>query len=314
LAALSKCHKLVRLDLSPICGPFQLLDLMRAVRALSCLKFFHFPRWHRASPKLDAHDKGTTETTPKWPDSLEKIYIPSRLHTSYIPAFEKPPASSTSLTVELGVETHKIRHNKLYVVFGLIGSRITTLKLDYPGYGRNQLASISIHLPNLLHLIIKWTFLPDYEISDFSLSNIDLKYDHHLRSITIEFASPEEIFSHISDPESLQSLRDLVDLDRLPDFRILRLSSKPSYQAWIPRRLSSSDSSFHDWMSSARENILPGIDIQLLEIGRCLKRRGSSASGIMESGMWLVDGEDSDATPCECTAENLGKIMSGVPI
>jgi hypothetical protein len=62
-----------------------------------------------------------------------------------------------------------------------------------------------------------------------------------------------------------------------------------------------------------RENELPILAKRLLDISRCLKRRGSSESGFKETGVWLVDGGDNDAIIYEFTEESLARIRSGTP-
>jgi hypothetical protein len=56
-------------------------------------------------------------------------------------------------------------------------------------------------------------------------------------------------------------------------------------------------------------------DIELFEMGRCLKRRSRSASDLKESGIWLVDGGPSDdGSVCELTEENVSRIRSGAAV
>jgi hypothetical protein len=276
LAALSQCRKLVRLDLSLIRGTPLILDLLRAVSTLSCLKIFHFPRCSSAAFYLSKEDD------PKWPDSLETFHIPCSLDKIYIPAFENPPISLKSLVIEDDFQVTDV----LDVVFGLIGSQILTVKVQYEEDCNDQLAMIFINFPNLLHLSIP----PDL-ISDDATADIYLGNDYPLLSLTVILQQPDDIF----DPYFLEFLEYLLDDDLLPNIRRLVLSHA---------------SSVDSWNSFLHENPLPvKRQIELLDIDKRLKRRSSSASCPRKSGVWLVDCEDNDVSISEFTDESLVRVI-----
>jgi hypothetical protein len=265
------------------------LDLLRVVSTLSYLKKFHFP--DSGCSAYSALDEGQGEDTPRWPDSLETFHIPSSLDTCYLIAFEKPPASLKSLIVEEMVYPHKSPTDEvLDKVFGLIGSRILTLKMDYEVDSVVEAWDIFEKFPNLLYLGIRTVFIYDDE-----LSQMDLKIDHPLRSVTLLLDRPDDIYY----PGFLDRVKDLLNIDWLPNIRNLRLSDQPS-----PYR----------WAHLLQEISLPIAETEpsrLLDIGRCLKQRSSSGSGPRESGVWLVDGRDNDAIICEFTEEDIARFMSG---
>jgi hypothetical protein len=98
-SALSKCQKLVRLDLSHTRESFTVLDLLRAVGTLSSLKIFHFPHGSQASSESGENEAPRDEAPYKWPNSLEQIFIPHLLDVGYMVAVRSAPASLTSLVI-----------------------------------------------------------------------------------------------------------------------------------------------------------------------------------------------------------------------
>jgi hypothetical protein len=286
LAALSKCQKLVRLDLSRLNRvSFHILDLLRAVSTLSCLKIFHFPEGCPTSSDSGLENKERSGKTPKWPDSLETFHIPLSLDMGHILAFEKLPTSLTSLIIDT---SDRIRDEAIEVIFDLIGPQILTLKVE-PETPSDGFASYLTKFPNLLHL----KALPEIIAYD-AMDYIDLQVDHPLRSITIGLDLCDDIF----DPDFLDSLEDLVNIDRLPNIRRLLLNI---------------DCLRYYCASFLREDPLPEEHIKLLDISKRLRGRSSSASGKKESGVLLVDSDDDDATVIEFTEEYLVKILSEAP-
>jgi hypothetical protein len=271
---------------------------MRAVSALSCLKIFHFPRRSAALAKLRDRDNGEVEyirrwpegqKIPRWSDSLETFHMPSLLDPGYILAFENTPASLKSLVVE---DSGGVTVYVVDTIFGLIGSQILTLKVEYDDDRQDQLADIFRDFPNLLHL----SLLP--ELIDFYVpADLELEHEHPLRTLTINLEEMDDIL----DTDFLMQLEDLVfHQDLLPNIRCLTL--------------------FHEfsadhWECFLREYPLPlavkSQSIELLNIGKYLKQQSSSASVPKESGLWLVNG---DGTVCEFTEELVAKITCGMII
>jgi hypothetical protein len=209
LSALSNCRKLVCLDLSLIQGSFEVRDILRVVSTLSSLKIFQFPR---ASPT--SSDWGENEATPEWPDRLEKFYIPCSLDPGYIRAFEKVPASLTSLTIE---NEGAPNDDVLDTVFKLIGPQILTLKVECEELPQGQIANLTVNFPNLLHLGVRGGFTCSHEIR-----TINLGVERPLRAITIDLSELDDV----TDPEYLGWVKDLFDEKRLPNIRRLMLSSE----------------------------------------------------------------------------------------
>jgi hypothetical protein len=129
LSTLSKCSKLVHLDLWSIDPSFHIFDLLHVVSTLSCLKFFRFPLQSPDSSNLGENDSERREGLPSWPDGLEMIHIPCGLETGCIVAFEKVPDSLTSLVIEESFD--HINAAALDKVFDLIGPQIQSLKVEY---------------------------------------------------------------------------------------------------------------------------------------------------------------------------------------
>jgi hypothetical protein len=283
LAALSNCPNLVRLDLSSInCVSFHIVDLLRTVSKLLRLQIFHFPKGSQDSGDNDQERSGKT---PRWPNSLETFHIPLSPNIGYILAFEKLQASLMSLIIDT---FDSVRDDTIEIIFNLIGPQILTLKveLETPSSG---FASYLDKFPNLLHLKA-----PPEIISYNEMDFIDLQVDHPLRSITIRLNQ----FDGISDPDFLESLENLVNVDWLPNIRRILLNI---------------DCLGYDWASFLREDPLPEEHIKLLDISRRLRGRSSFASGHTESGVLLVDSDDDDATVIEFTEDNLARILSEAP-
>jgi hypothetical protein len=268
------------LDLSFIDPSFGILDLLAAMSMLSCLKVFHYPHRPAYFPDSDSDlsDNGGQDSFPKWPNSLETIHIPRSLDLGYLLILGQVPASLSTLVIDNGFEPFT---SVLDLIFSILDQQIQTLKVKYDEEWSDLLEDILDEFPNLLHLGLRPCF-----ISDDAVADIDLGTDHPLRSITVYIDQLDDIF----DPELLKGLQDLVDKDQLPNIRSLVLSS---------------ESSVDDWVSFLRGKPLPVEYLRLLEIGKRLKRRSSFDSGLKESGVWLVDGEDHDGAICEFTEENL---------
>jgi hypothetical protein len=286
---LSRCQRLIHLDLSNTGKPFCVLDLLRVVSTLSYLKKFHFP--DSGCTACSGPDERRGEDAPIWPNSLDTFHISSSLDVAYLIAFNKAPASLKCLIVEDGDKEPD--YAVLDTVFDLIGSRILTLKIDYEAEPIGQLCDIFKKFPNLLYLEIRAIF-----IYDEALPHMDLEANHPLCRVTMLLDHLDDIFS----PYFLYCLEDLLNRDWLPNIRSLRLSNEPS---------------LYRWAFIFQELPLPIADIQpssLLDIGRRLKQRSSSASSIKESGVWLVDGKDNDAVICEYTEEDISRMMSGARV
>jgi hypothetical protein len=118
LAALSECQNLVCLDLSTFEAAFRALDILRAVSTLSSLKIFHFPSWSVSAVDSGENDNGRSEKSPKWPDSLETLYMFGHFSPDYIAAFDKAPASLKNLIIEGHMD---LDEESLDSVFRLIG-------------------------------------------------------------------------------------------------------------------------------------------------------------------------------------------------
>ena len=284
LVALSRCQKLACLDLSRIHATFPILDLLRAVSKLSCLKIFHFP-WGPLHPSdSEDNDIRLSEKTPKWPSSLVAFHIPDSLRPGYMPAIEMAPASVTSLTLEediFAVIDEDI--DVMHLLVALLGSRILTFKLEFDelseAYEDTGLAELLTEFPNLLQLIVPFCFISHVSYTTYIMG---LQVDHPLRSITLNVESLDHIFL----PDFLDALEHLLDDYRVSGFRSLILSSELSKNCWV---------------SFLRGNPLPVIHIKLFEIGWRLKQRGSSTSDLKKIGVWLVDGEDEGDVACEFT-------------
>jgi hypothetical protein len=290
LAALSQCRKLVRLDLSLIRGTPLILDLLRAVSTLSCLKIFCFPCGSLFSSVWGENDHGRYQASLKWPDSLETFHIPNSLSRAYLQAFENAPASLKSLVVAGSDQIFDVAPN---TVFGLIGSRIVTLKVDYEEDDfTGQLFNIFAKFPNLLYLSVCATLLWDP-----TMRATDLEIDHPLRSFTILLDDLDDI----SDPYFIEGIEILFNKGWLPDIRTLLLSNRES-MTHLAHHL--------------RINSSPVTNtkiLRLLEIGKRLKQRSSSASDQRESGVWIVDGKNNDAVIGELTEENIARNMGLAP-
>jgi hypothetical protein len=262
---------------------------------LSCLKVFNFPQWPpRSSYGSDGwgeNDIDQSEVTSKWPDSLETFYIPCSLDTGWILAFEKVPASLTSLIIKDGLN---VDSEALDMVFDLIGPQILTLKVEYieePEKSAAQLASIFSKFPNLLHLSVRTCF-----IYDQAMGHTVFETDHPLRSITIRLDQLDDI----CDTDLIERLNNLLDYEWLPSVRRVLLSTNYSLDRWL---------------SFLREVPTPLMDVDFLYISTRLKRRSSSACGPQGSGVWLVDSADGNSTICEFTGEMLPTVfMCGSPI
>ena len=222
---------------------------------------------------------------PKWPDSLEVFHIPPSLDTLYLPFFENAPASLKGLVIENGV---RIYVGVLNTIFGLIGSRILTLKVEFEGV-RDEIANTFIKLPHLLQLRVR----PGLIRSFIRYARSDPTYltmHHPLRSLTIYLNQLDYIF-HTT---LLNSLEDLLKVEWLPSIRTLQLSDKLTDDRWV---------------SFLNYKLLPQQHVMLLYFGRILKLRDSTASSIGDCGVWLMSGEDNDATIWEFTKENLVRAM-----
>jgi hypothetical protein len=255
---------------------FQILDLLRAVSALSCLKIFYFPERSPASSNSGVVDKQRSEQTPKWPDSLETFHIPCSLDRGYIIAFEKTPALLKNLIVN---DSNGSCGTALEHVFDLVGPQIQTLRVQYENcYG--ELSRCLQKFPNLLHLYTHPELI-DWIAND----HLGPRSNHPLRSITIAIDELDDI----SNSGFLECLEELVNEDRLSNIRSLILSI---------------DCLGDHWESFLRQVPLPVELIQLLDISKRLKRRSSSESGRKKSGVFLVDSKDDDAIVCEFTEES----------
>jgi hypothetical protein len=247
------------------------------VNTLSGLRIFHFPYWAPSSSESGGNDNDRSESTLKWPDSLETFHIPRSLHMGYILAFEKVPASLKSLIIK---DDGASISTALDTVFDLLGPQILALKVEYDDEeSKGQLSNILNNFPHLLHLSVRPYFIGNSGI--YAQDQIMLEIDHPLCSITIDIEHLDQIvgdnFTHC--------LASLVDHNRLPNIRSF---------------LSSSNLSVNQWASILRLYYSRSvIDVELLHVGSYLKRRSSSESGPEESRLWLVDGEDNDATICE---------------
>jgi hypothetical protein len=270
---------LVRLDLSRSHAAFRVFNILRAVSTLSRLKTFHFPQEAAVYSDSDVvKDNERVERTPKWPDSLETFCIPCSLDPGFIRAFEKAPASLINLVVEDGERQAVI--SVLESVFKLIGSRIRTLKLEYYGRPTGKLANYLIKFPNLTHLSVRPSF-----ISEDAMDQIYHEIDHPLCSITVKL-------------DNLYGVFGITGLHHLLDERRFRLPN-------IASLLLSSSSSLDDWVSFSRKESVPLTYMGLCNISSFLKSRSSSASGLKENGVWVVDSKKNDTTICEFTEENL---------
>jgi hypothetical protein len=211
------------------------------------------------------------------------------LDSGYILAFEKAPASLRTLIIEHDTETE---YDVLGAVFAQIGSRILTLRMENDQIWAQQLASIFIKFPNLLHLSVR-----SCVDSVPGIGHIDLETDHPLRSVTIILEEMHEIF----DPEFVKCLKNLLHEDRLPNISSLRLSVD-----W---------GSIRRWAYLLRSYRLRGcgLSTDLLDIIKCLKRRNFSASDPKEGEVWLVNNGDSDSVICVFTEENFAKLNGDVP-
>jgi hypothetical protein len=206
----------------------------------------------------------------------------------YILAFETTPASLQRLTIEYDPEVYT---EGFYSMVELIRSRIKDLAVwSAPEEADGQLLDFLVDFPNLFHLNVAACYVfghsAHYRRGDVYQS---------LRSITISLYSLEDIF-HC---DFLEGLEDLVDKDWLPNVRSLVFSSEFTKDPWV---------------SFLREQTVPQERNKLLCIDRRLKPRSSSASGLRESGLWLVDGSNDDDVVCQVTERELARVMHGAPV
>jgi hypothetical protein len=238
-------------------------------------------------------DNEQSEMIPEWPDSVEEFHIPTSLDRGYLLAFTKVPASLSALTIKDGVEIFNATLDK---VLNLLAPQILTLRVEFDSEASDFDSETSYLLddilsicPNLLHISVRPS------LAECSATwHLDPNIDHPLRSITIILDQLNDIL----DLYFLDDFEDLLEDNAMPNVRRLLLSVKSGEDHWA------------SFLLENVGNVLPTMDLQLLDISRCLKRRSSSASDLKQCGVWLVDGGDNDATICEFTVETFAKIGS----
>jgi hypothetical protein len=211
----------------------------------------------------------------------------------YLDAIAMAPPSLQGLIID---EDTVVESEMLDEVFDLLGPQILTLSVHYYEESPIQLTQIFTKFPNLLHLSMKPWSLLDQEQNPF-----ELKFDHPLRSLTLNLYPLEDIF----EPDLLDNLLDLLHNPRLPNIKKSLLSGK-----W-------SGPEGESWVDYLRRRPLLDTHIELFEIGKFLQQRSDPSSGFRKNGVWLVDGErdpqennDIDDIICEFTVGNITRIKS----
>jgi hypothetical protein len=158
----------------------------------------------------------------------------------------------------------------------------------YNGKSAGSLASLLFYFFSLLFLTVSPSLFFD------TRDDISFSMDCPLRSITFDVGN----LGYISRHDFMDWLVNHVYTNGLPQIRSLLISSSWSSESW--------SYFFQEYPS-------PAEDIELSEIGLFLKERSASVSGVEKSGVWIMDGVDSDTPLFEFPEENVKEMMRGVP-
>lgn len=155
LAALSRCHNLVHLDLSLVSESLAMNDLFHSISALDNLETFRFPR-------SSSSDRGTTALFNSWPPKLQKLQIAGGIRDQSLLYFSTLPNTLTSLVIG---DCPNLSMAFLKPLLAVVGSHVQILKIDssLPQLTWYSLNTILEVLPALRHFNVA----ADYICEDF---------------------------------------------------------------------------------------------------------------------------------------------------
>ncbi|KAI4128008.1 MAG: hypothetical protein LQ347_004354, partial [Umbilicaria vellea] len=144
LAALSKCTRLLHLDLSLISESLSLSSLFHTLAPLTSLLTLHFPR-------SSTNDSRTNPLSHSWPPCLHTLHISGGLRDASLLYFCTVPRTLTSLTLS---NSPHLSTAFVSPLLKAIGPHLTRLRIadTMPQLRATALDTILPHLPALHHL------------------------------------------------------------------------------------------------------------------------------------------------------------------
>ncbi|KAG9235570.1 hypothetical protein BJ875DRAFT_267801 [Amylocarpus encephaloides] len=213
-AALSKCAKLKVLNLSLISASISNKLLFQTLKSLQELETLFFPR-------SSGHSQEDVIELYVWPQRLKALHLAGGINDHFITMqLSGIPQCLERLSIQ---HCTQVRCGSLVQAFEHIGVGLKHLTIRYP-MPRLAIGDFDTLLQlcaNLLALRISAEY-----ISNNLFTNI---LSHPLRILDVE-STP----SYLADPEytpTVQSLYEVVELDRLKDLRSVRVTARLGWQA-----------------------------------------------------------------------------------
>ncbi|KAK6454067.1 uncharacterized protein RJT20DRAFT_146996 [Scheffersomyces xylosifermentans] len=172
LIALKNCEQLKVLDLSLVSETLNLEELFNSIRNLHKLTHLSFPR-----SSIEVNNFKSIS----WPPQLSYLRISGGISDDFLSELTFPP----TITQMEFAHCPSISDLGLRAVMNKLGSKLTTLKVQYPmrGLKMNSLDSVFIYCPNLRVLEISVDYVSNTFFDEENLQYID--YPRPLRTLYI---------------------------------------------------------------------------------------------------------------------------------
>ena len=213
LAALSRCHKLVHLDLSLVSESLAMADLFHSISSLHHLESFHFPR----SSTNDHRSMGLFNT---WPPRLRKLQIAGGIRDESIIYFSTLQDTLTHLTFG---DCPNLSLAFIRPLLTVLGPHLQYLRIDsnLPKLNIPSLLMFSLNeildvLPALRHLTIRADYISEFFFASGKFYNSN--NPHVLESLQLDCLENTDITSDV--------VWDAVEDGPLKNLRRLRVSRK----------------------------------------------------------------------------------------
>ncbi|KAL2037855.1 hypothetical protein N7G274_009329 [Stereocaulon virgatum] len=186
LAALSKCHKLRRLNLSFVSESIAMSDLLRSMSTLSKLEILHLPRSSAHNTSIDALIYG-------WPSGLRELHISGGLRDESALSLSALPSSLTHLSIS---NCPHLSMLSIRPLVKLLGPQLQYLEIVAPlpnlNLGHGVLTNVMDLAPNLHHLKISMDFLG---VAFFSSGDSGQSEYHFLKQLDLDCFEPADCIS-----------------------------------------------------------------------------------------------------------------------